>query len=134
MFTSDLREKMTHVHESAFKEKSTICVQLSWNMVRKWLPHWIVIKFQKDYTKIVDLFLRANFWLCAGFFLLNLITACDDKKIKPKIFQLKYLQSLYTANTYSQFTVISCVTCATVIWQWLSQTRTVHMTLTDNEE
>ena len=39
-----------------------------------------------------------------------------------------------TANIYSQFTFIGCVTCATVIWQWLSQTMTVHMTFTDIEE
>ena len=39
-----------------------------------------------------------------------------------------------TANIYSQFTVIDCVTCATVIWQWLSQTMTVLMTLTDIKE
>ena len=35
---------------------------------------------------------------------------------------------------YSQFTVIGCVTCATVIWQWLLQSTTVHMTFNDTEE
>ena len=40
----------------------------------------------------------------------------------------------YTANIYSQFTVIGCVTCATVIWQWLLQATTVHMTFNDTEK
>ena len=40
----------------------------------------------------------------------------------------------YTANIYSQFTVIGCVTFPTVIWQWLLQPLAVHMTLTDIEE
>ena len=40
----------------------------------------------------------------------------------------------YTANIYSQFTVISCVTFPTVIWQWLLQPLAVHMTLTYIEE
>ena len=39
-----------------------------------------------------------------------------------------------TANIYSQYTVISCVTFPTVIWQWLSQPTAVHLTLTDIEE
>ena len=34
----------------------------------------------------------------------------------------------YTANIYSQFTVIGCVTCTTLIWQWLLQGMPVHMT------
>ena len=46
----------------------------------------------------------------------------------------QYIHKNYTANIYSQFTVIGCVTCATVIWQRLSQTTTVHMTFTDIEE
>ena len=41
---------------------------------------------------------------------------------------------LYTANIYSQFTVIGCVTFPTVIWQWLSQPTAVPMTLSDIEE
>ena len=40
----------------------------------------------------------------------------------------------YTANIYSQFTVNGCVTCATVIWQWLLQVTTVQMTFNDTEE
>ena len=40
----------------------------------------------------------------------------------------------YTANTYSQFTFIGCVACATVIWQWLLQATTVHKTFNDTEE
>ena len=40
----------------------------------------------------------------------------------------------YTANIYSQFTVIGCVTCATVILQWLLQARTVHVTFNETEE
>ena len=42
--------------------------------------------------------------------------------------------SLYTANIYSQFTVIGCVTFPTVIWLRLLQPLAVHMTLTDIEE
>ena len=30
--------------------------------------------------------------------------------------------------------VIGCVTCATVIWQWLLQSTTEHMTFKDTEE
>ena len=37
----------------------------------------------------------------------------------------------YTANIYSQFTVIGCVTFHTVIWQWLSQPTAVPMTLSE---
>ena len=40
----------------------------------------------------------------------------------------------YTANIYSQFTVIGCVTCASVIWQRPLQAMTVHMTFNDTEE
>ena len=40
----------------------------------------------------------------------------------------------YTVNIYNQFTVIGCVKCATVIWQWLLQETTVHMTFNDTEE
>ena len=40
----------------------------------------------------------------------------------------------HTANIYSQFTVIGCVTCATVFLQWLLQATTVHMTFNDTEE
>ena len=43
-------------------------------------------------------------------------------------------ETIYTANIYSQFTVIGCVTCATVIWQCLLQATTVHMTFNDTEE
>ena len=41
---------------------------------------------------------------------------------------------MYTANIYSQFTVIGCVACATVIWQQLSKVMTVHLTFSDTEE
>ena len=40
----------------------------------------------------------------------------------------------HTANIYSQFTVIGCVTCATVIWQWLLQSTTVQITFNETEE
>ena len=40
----------------------------------------------------------------------------------------------YTANIYSQFAVLGCVTFLTVIWQWLLQPMAVHVTLTDIEE
>ena len=40
----------------------------------------------------------------------------------------------FTASIYSQFTVIGCVTFATVIWQWLSQPTAVPTTLADIEE
>ena len=40
----------------------------------------------------------------------------------------------HTANIYSQFTVIGCVTFPTVIWQWLAQPTAVPTTLTDTEE
>ena len=40
----------------------------------------------------------------------------------------------YTANIYSHFTVIGCVTFPTVIWQWLSQPMVVPMTLSDIKE
>ena len=40
-------------------------------------------------------------------------------------------QMLNTANIYSQFTVIGCVTFPIVIWQWLSQPTIVPMTLSD---
>ena len=43
-------------------------------------------------------------------------------------------QTQYTANIYSQFTVIGCVTFPTVIWQWLSQPTAVSTTLSDIEE
>ena len=52
----------------------------------------------------------------------------------------KYLTCLvipqyYTANFLTVLiTAFGSVTCATVIWQWLSQTTTVHMTFTDIEE
>ena len=45
----------------------------------------------------------------------------------------KATKTYYTANIYSQFTVIGCVTCATVIWQWLQST-TVKKTFNDSEE
>ena len=41
---------------------------------------------------------------------------------------------IYTANIYSHFTVIGCVTSTTVIWKWLSQSMTVHKTFNDTEE
>ena len=40
----------------------------------------------------------------------------------------------YTANIHSQYTVISCVTFPTVIWQWLSQPTAVLMALSGIEE
>ena len=40
---------------------------------------------------------------------------------------------VYTANIYSQFTVIDCVTCATVFFQWLLQATTILMTFNDTE-
>ena len=45
-----------------------------------------------------------------------------------------WVHEWHTANIYSQFTVIGCVTCATVIWQWLLHLMTVHMTFNDTEE
>ena len=39
-----------------------------------------------------------------------------------------------TANIYSQYTAICCVTFSTVIWLGLSQPLVVHMTVTDFEE
>ena len=44
------------------------------------------------------------------------------------------INQVYTTNIYSQFTVIGCVTCATVIWQWLLLAMTVHMTFNYTEE
>ena len=40
----------------------------------------------------------------------------------------------YTANIYSQFTVIGCVTYATVIWQLLLLSETVQITFNETEE
>ena len=55
--------------------------------------------------------------------------------VKTQLKDFQHLQiDIYTANIYSRFTVIGCVTCATVIWQWWSQTTTVHITFTDIEE
>ena len=39
-----------------------------------------------------------------------------------------------TANIYSQYTVIRCVTFPTVIWQWLSQPTAVLVALSGIEE
>ena len=41
---------------------------------------------------------------------------------------------IYTPNIYSQFTVIGCVTCVTVIWQCLLQSQTVQIAFNDTEE
>ena len=44
------------------------------------------------------------------------------------------LGNVYTANIYSQFTAIGCVTFPIVFWLGLSQPLAVHMTVTDFEE
>ena len=64
---------------------------------------------------------------------------------KPSVAKVHFSQELlkvenpsilapYTANIYSNFTVIGCVTFPTVISQWLLQPMAVNMTFTDIEE
>ena len=65
---------------------------------------------------------------------------------KPSVAKVHFSQKLlkvenpsilapdYTANIYSNFTVIGCVTFPTVIWQQLLQPMAVHMMLTGIEE
>ena len=65
---------------------------------------------------------------------------------KPSVAKVHFSQELlkvekpsilapdYTANIYSNFTVIGCVTFPTVILHWLLEPMAVHMTLTDTEE
>ena len=63
----------------------------------------------------------------------NSIILCHS--MPPCSEKLPYVMlKAYTANIYSQFTVIGCVTCATVISQWLLQPMTVYMTFNDTEE
>ena len=40
----------------------------------------------------------------------------------------------FTANIYSQFSVIGFITLVTIIWQWLSKVIAIHMTLTGIEK
>ena len=65
---------------------------------------------------------------------------------KPSVAKVHFSQELlkvenpsilapdYTANIYSNFTVIGCVTFPTVISLWLLQPMAVNMTFTDIEE
>ena len=78
--------------------------------------HWAGVKEYKNFCRGSSLLCMNEILSRLGEF--NEVIDNTDKSGTPKrCLAACENQVIYTANIYSQFTVIDCVTCATVIWQ-----------------
>ena len=118
--SSLLNNKISLAFNDSWMNKSGIRLFLT--------PFKIILTFLKG--------VKAHISRSASFIFPPFIWKCVFKcLLKSYLWGLPNISILcYTANIYSQFTVIGCVTFPTVIWQWLLQPMTVHMTITDIEE
>ena len=86
---SKVWEKTGHVQKLA-SNKNPQFLSNPYETWWKWLPHEVIIftKFHKDWTKIVDFLLMANFWTCEVF-------SCSD-------FRLNHHFRMNKSNTWNQ--------------------------------
>ena len=94
---------------------------------------YVVEEWRLSLTCYLDLIKECTTESCVGVHFGTLII--DQQQCWAKDCGVLHQNSCqYTANIYSQFTVIGCVTFPTVIWQWLAQPTAVPTTLSDTEE